>query len=226
MNAQAVRQIGLTVVIALVLAGAAGWREALTPGIVLFLVMVVIMTAIRAPHMTDPLPVASRQREGRETLLVQLVSAGMMYLPAIAIATPLLAFAAYPNPVWLVGLGVVLAAFGIWLFWRSHADLGRNWSPVLELRESHGLVTSGVYARVRHPMYTAILLIVCAQAAFLGNWIAGPAGLVAFTLLYLDRVGPEERMMADRFGADWDQYAARTGRLFPIFVRPEAGDTA
>jgi protein-S-isoprenylcysteine O-methyltransferase Ste14 len=38
----------------------------------------------------------------------------------------------------------------VWLFWRSHADLGRNWSPSLELREGHELVTEGVYRYVRH----------------------------------------------------------------------------
>ena len=226
MNAPALRQISLTIVIALVLAGASAWSDALTPGIVLFLVMVVIMAAIRAPYMANSAPVASREREGREKLLVQIVGAGMMYLPAIAIATPLLNIAAYPNPVWLVVLGVILAAFGIWLFWRSHADLGRNWSPVLELRESHGLVTNGVYARVRHPMYSAILLITAAQAAFIGNWIAGPAGLIAFTILYIDRVGAEEKMMARRFGTDWTRYVARTGRLLPMAAPNEPDSIA
>ena len=226
MNAPALRQISLTIVIALVLAGASAWSDALTPGIVLFLVMVVIMAAIRAPYMANSPPVASRQREGREKLLVQFVGAGMMYLPAIAIATPLLNIAAYPNPVWLVVLGVILAAFGIWLFWRSHADLGRNWSPVLELRESHWLVTNGVYARVRHPMYSAILLITAAQAAFIGNWIAGPAGLIAFTILYIDRVGAEEKMMAQRFGTDWTRYVARTGRLLPMAAPNEPDSIA
>jgi len=226
MDRRSLRQIGVTFVIALILAGAAPWRGALTPGIVLFLLMVVIMTTIRAPHTTDPLPVAGGQRESREKSLLKLVATGMMYVPAIAIATPLLGFAAYSNPAWLVGPGVVLACIGLWLFWRSHADLGQNWSPVLELRESHGLVTSGVYARIRHPMYAAIFAITGAQLALLGNWIAGPSGLVAFTLLYIDRVGPEERMMADRFGADWDRYAARTGRLLPAIARAKPGNTA
>ena len=185
--------------------------------------MAVMTATIRVRHTTEALP---RQREGREKLLIQLVGAGMMYLPAIAIATPFLNIAAYPNPVWLVGLGVILAAFGIWLFWRSHADLGRNWSPVLELRESHGLITSGVYARVRHPMYSAILLITAAQAAFIGNWIAGPAGLIAFTILYIDRVGAEEKMMAERFGTDWTRYVARTGRLLPMAAPNEPNSTA
>jgi protein-S-isoprenylcysteine O-methyltransferase Ste14 len=224
MDKRVLTHIGVNTGIALVLGGAALWRGALTPGILLFLAMVLAMTATRAVLTGDLLPVASVQRAGREKVLVWLVAIGMVYLPAIAIATPLLGFADYAAPVWVVGLGIVLAVFGIWLFWRSHADLGRNWSPVLELREGHGLVTSGVYARIRHPMYAAIYLIVTAQAAFLGNWIAGPAGLVFLTILYLDRVGPEERMMAKRFGAEYDAYSSRTGRLIPTLPGTQRDD--
>ncbi len=46
----------------------------------------------------------------------------------------------------------------LWLFWRSHADLGRNWSQAFELRKGHELITHGVYRVVRHPMYAAIWL--------------------------------------------------------------------
>lgn len=217
MDKRVLIQISITALIAVILGGAALWRGALTPGIILFLVMVPIMTVIRAPFTTDALPVATTARAGREKLLVQLVAVGIMYLPAVAIATPLLGFAAYSSPIWLLSLGIVFAALGLWLFWRSHADLGRNWSPVLELREGHGLITDGVYNRIRHPMYSAIFLIVAAQAAFLGNWVAGPAGLVFFTILYVDRVGPEERMMLERFGSEYETYVGRTGRLVPMF---------
>jgi protein-S-isoprenylcysteine O-methyltransferase Ste14 len=45
---------------------------------------------------------------------------------------------------------------GLWLFYRSHADLGTNWSITLEIREQHRLITQGVYRRIRHPMYSAL----------------------------------------------------------------------
>jgi protein-S-isoprenylcysteine O-methyltransferase Ste14 len=48
-----------------------------------------------------------------------------------------------------------------------------------------------------------------------GRWIAGPSYLVAMVLLFVFRLGPEERMMAERFGPDWEAYRARTSRLLP-----------
>ena len=47
---------------------------------------------------------------------------------------------------------------GLWLFYRSHADLGTNWSITLEVREGHRLITQGVYRGVSHPMYSALAL--------------------------------------------------------------------
>lgn len=94
-------------------------------------------------------------------------------------------------------------------------DLGTNWSITLELRESHRLVTGGVYRLVRHPMYSALWLYSIGQALALPNWVAGPSYLVSFGLLFAFRVGREERMMREGFGKEYDDYAARTKRLIP-----------
>jgi protein-S-isoprenylcysteine O-methyltransferase Ste14 len=47
--------------------------------------------------------------------------------------------------------------------------------------------------------------------------VAGWAGLLAFGTLYFLRVANEERMMLDQFGADYQRYRERTGRLLPKF---------
>jgi protein-S-isoprenylcysteine O-methyltransferase Ste14 len=111
--------------------------------------------------------------------------------------------------------GILCLALGLWLFYRSHADLGTNWSITLELREKHQLVTEGLYRHVRHPMYLALLLYSLGQALVLPNWVAGPSYLVAFALLFGLRVGPEERMMLEAFGTGYQAYRARTKRLVP-----------
>jgi protein-S-isoprenylcysteine O-methyltransferase Ste14 len=85
----------------------------------------------------------------------------------------------------------------------------------LEVRERHALVTHGVYARVRHPMYAAFWLWAVAQALLLPNWIAGPAGLVGFAVLFAGRVTREERLMVEAFGDEYRAYMARSWRLIP-----------
>jgi protein-S-isoprenylcysteine O-methyltransferase Ste14 len=110
---------------------------------------------------------------------------------------------------------VVFVALWLWLFYRSHQDLGTNWSVSLELREDHRLITNGVYARVRHPMYTSLFCHAAAQGLLLANWIAGPAMLLPFTLLFLARFTREEHMMCEKFGEEYARYAARTKRLVP-----------
>ncbi len=54
----------------------------------------------------------------------------------------------------------------------------------LQLRENQRLITSGIYSRFRHPMYSAMFLLGLGQALVLPNWFAGPAYLIGFGVLY------------------------------------------
>lgn len=160
------------------------------------------------------MPVQRRQKSALEMVLLVVAWAAFVLL-LLWLATPAFSFADYPlHPVPLA-VGSVLLAIGLWLFYRSHADLGTNWSITLELREQHQLVTHGVYRSVRHPMYTSLLLYSLGQSLVVPNWIAGPSYLVAMALLIALRIGPEERMMREKFGPDYDNYIAATKRLLP-----------
>ena len=109
--------------------------------------------------------------------------------------------------------GTVCLTLGLWLFHRSHADLGANWSITLEVLEKHRLVRQGFYRRVRHPMYAALLLYSVGQALVLPNFVAGLSPGVSMALLVALRIGPEERMMLEEFGEDYQEYMALTKRL-------------
>src|SRR4051812_33864192 len=176
----------------------------------------IVMVIIRAPHgqRSRGIKVVKSRKGPLETTLLTLAWVGF-FLPFLWIATPVLAFADYPlRPAPLVA-GTLCLALGLWLFERSHADLGTNWSITLEVREQHQLVTRGIYRHVRHPMYLSLLLYSVGQALVLPNGVAGPSYGVAFGLLFGLRVGPEERMMLEEFGADYEAYRARTKRLVP-----------
>jgi protein-S-isoprenylcysteine O-methyltransferase Ste14 len=172
---------------------------------------------IRLPHQRRSRRTQRRLRSDtvRELALLAISLTGMFIVPAIYCLTNEPNFAGYsfwPLAAWG---GAATFAFALWLFYCTHRDLGRNWSVTLEIRQQHTLVVSGIYSRIRHPMYLAFWLWALAQALLLPNWIAGPAGLVCFGTLFFLRVGREERMMAEAFGGAYRAYMARTYRIIP-----------
>lgn len=176
----------------------------------------IVMVAIRAPHGQRSRRVkVSKSRKGAlETFLLALAWAAF-FLPLVWIAVPVFRFADYPLRPLPFAAGVACLAAGLWLFHRSHADLGTNWSITLQVREGHRLITEGIYRRIRHPMYTALFVYSIGQALVVPNWVVGPSYLVTFGLLFGLRLGPEERMMREEFGAQYEAYVARTKRLVP-----------
>ena len=176
----------------------------------------VVMIAIRAPYGRDSrrVKVIKSHKTSREAILLILAWTGF-FVPLIWIASAAFSFAEYSLRSGPLIVGIVCFVIGLWLFYRSHADLGTNWSITLEVREEHRLITEGVYRRIRHPMYSALVLYGAAHALVIPNWVAGPSNLVAFAVLFALRVRAEERMMLEQFGDEYRAYIARTKRLVP-----------
>jgi protein-S-isoprenylcysteine O-methyltransferase Ste14 len=160
-------------------------------------------------------PIARTGRGPRELALLAIAFLGLILLPALYVTTGFPRFAARAFAPVEAALGMLIAAGALVMFYCTHEALGRNWSVSLDVRESHRLVTEGVYRRVRHPMYTAFWLWALAQALLLPNWIAGLSGLMGFGTLYFLRVGREERLMIETFGDEYRAYMARTWRIIP-----------
>ena len=165
-----------------------------------------------------------------EKVLVAAMIPPVLVLPLTYLFTPLFSFADYDLPWFVLWSGVVVMVTSLWLFWRSHVDLGLNWSVSLEVRENHTLVCHGVYRLVRHPMYTSIWMWAVAQGMLLQNWFVGWSVVPAFAAMYFIRMPREERLMVETFGDDYRRYARQTGRLFPRIRKaakqPNEGDTS
>jgi protein-S-isoprenylcysteine O-methyltransferase Ste14 len=153
----------------------------------------------------------------QEKTLLGLLFLGMFLVPIIYAATSWLDFANYTLPLWTGWLGVLLLAGAIFVFWRAHADLGLNWSPSLEIREKHELITRGIYSMIRHPMYASQWLWVIAQPLLLQNWIAGFLNLLLFIPFYFLRVKAEEQLMLEKFGNQYQDYMEKVGAILPKF---------
>ena len=159
------------------------------------------------------------RQEGLLVLLLASLWGIAILLPFFNLFTDWLNFAAYPLPEWTGWPGLVIFGAALWLLWRSHADLGRNWSVAVEVRERQSLITSGVFKHMRHPMYSAHWLWGIAQALLVHNFISGLASLVIFIPLYLLRVPREERVMLNEFGDEYRKYMQHTGRVLPRLWR-------
>ncbi len=157
----------------------------------------------------------------KERLFLFLVSIGFQLLPLVYVFTSWFSFFDYNLPKWFGFPSTMLYCFGVWLFFRSHADLGQFWSPGLEIKEGHQLVTSGVFLWFRHPMYAAFLAFAVAQIFMLQNWIVGPAFLILGIPFYLHRVKREERQLVRHFGDLYRNYITQTNPLIPKWKQIE-----
>ena len=153
-----------------------------------------------------------------EIVLLTLSFLGYLIIPAVYVATTWLSFADYRFQPAMFSLGVATMVATLWLFWRSHADLGHNFSAKLVIREKHKLVTTGVYRLIRHPMYASFLLWSVLQILLLPNWITGLAGVFGFCILYCARIHREEQLMLHKFGDEYRQYMTHTKRLVPYIL--------
>jgi protein-S-isoprenylcysteine O-methyltransferase Ste14 len=172
---------------------------------------------IRLPHerRVKKNKIAETKRDAQELILLGISLSGLGIIPIVYVLTGFPAFANRAFVPAVAWLGVLPALGSLWLFYRTHKELGRNWSVSLEVRDKHELITRGVYRYVRHPMYSAFFLWAVAQALLLPNWIAGLSGIVGFGTLYLFRVGREEQLMLNAFGEEYRTYMRRTARILP-----------
>src|SRR5262245_260232 len=123
----------------------------------IFVVCVIAWYAIRYPHArrSRRIAVHASARGLRESILIAIAAVGLGIVPIVYATSRVLRFADYafvPATAWV---GWLIFIFALWVFYRTHRELGRNWSVSLDIREQHTLITTGIYARIRHPMYSA-----------------------------------------------------------------------
>jgi protein-S-isoprenylcysteine O-methyltransferase Ste14 len=184
---------------------------------IIFTIGMMLWLIIRIPYQREQKQntIVDDRKTAQEKVVRLLLLIGILFLPLIYVLSPWLNFANYRLPIWADGLGIATLGLSLWLFWRSHHDLGKNWSSTLQIREGHTLTTNGVYQNIRHPMYASVLLLCIAQALLLPNWIAGLSGFIGFSIAYATRVDQEEQMLLNSFGDEYEAYRQRTKRLVP-----------
>jgi protein-S-isoprenylcysteine O-methyltransferase Ste14 len=191
----------------------------MTPGLAkwIFVIALLIWGFLRYPYQRRAarIPVRKTARNLTETSLLAAAALGLGVIPVFYVATGFPGFAEHRFVRDFAYAGALVFALALWLFYRAHRDLGRNFSVSLDVREDHVLVSKGVYARIRHPMYLAFWLWAIGQLLLLPNWFAGLAGILGFGILYFGRIEQEEKLMLDTFGDEYRAYINRTARIVP-----------
>ncbi len=181
----------------------------------------------RRPRSTEPPDVVARQLPAKGTQSLWLSGTFLaIFWPVGIFLIPMYAYHWPPLPdfpySWVVQVwGVAFGVFGGVLFSRASRTLGKQMTPVIELRRGHQLIQTGPYRFVRHPVYTAIVLIALGQALL---FLSLPAAVLTVLLAGLAnyRARLEEALLgsAAGFGTMYQSYVARTGRFLPRLRAP------
>ncbi|MHA2176941.1 MAG: isoprenylcysteine carboxylmethyltransferase family protein, partial [Candidatus Thorarchaeota archaeon] len=130
----------------------------------------------------------------KPTVFLSVVILGFIVLTFIYLLLPDLIFWAhfdYPIEVRWSGIGIGLLS--TLLLVGTHVTLGRQYSAKLEIQQEHKLINTGLYSRVRHPMYTVFISFSFAVSLVSSNWLLiTSAILIAIGLYWISR--SEERM--------------------------------
>ena len=190
-----------------------------------FLILFVILITMRVYFMVRvrrsggqimPDGQAVAREGGRGVLVIRVIGffALMIFLVMYFLGANWIDAFSFPLPGWLrwtgFALGVVAVIFWTW----TQVTLDTQWSAQLQLTKAHHLVTTGPYARIRHPLYAGIFGWCVALSLLTANWIF--VAVCVFSILgLLWRVPKEEQMMIEAFGGEYKAYMQRTGRFFP-----------
>ena len=119
-----------------------------------------------------------------------------------------------PVSVFVMAAGVALEAAGLLFAIWARRHLGEQWSGEITIKQQHDLIRSGPYRRVRHPIYTGILMMYAGVLLVTGEWLA----LIGFAIVafaYWRKIRLEERNLDEAFGRDYAAYRRESWALVP-----------
>jgi protein-S-isoprenylcysteine O-methyltransferase Ste14 len=111
--------------------------------------------------------------------------------------------------------GIMLALLGIVLTVRAQLDMGDSWRVGVDESETTALVYTGMFGRVRNPIYTAMLTFDAGIALLTPNFVTIAGLVLAVAALELQVRRVEEPYLLDKHGEAYRGYTASVGRFIP-----------
>ena len=130
-----------------------------------------------------------------------------------------------PAPRLTVAAGAVLALAGLVLAFAAQGTMGTSWRIGVDTTERTDLITHGLFAAIRNPIFTALVIIQCGTALMAPTWLAvlGVGAVVLACQLQVRLV--EEPYLLITHHTSYPKYAARAGRFVPLLGRQRDADT-
>jgi protein-S-isoprenylcysteine O-methyltransferase Ste14 len=157
---------------------------------------------------------ADRRSGGRTPVLANFAAFGLFFAFLAAFAGNAEGLAALV----LALCGCLLALAGAALVLWSRAELGSAWSLVPMADQGTGLVTTGPYRLVRHPIYLGLSLLALGEALAFSSWPAVAVVFSAIVPTFLWRACAEGRLLADTFGERYAHYRKQTKMMIPYLL--------
>jgi protein-S-isoprenylcysteine O-methyltransferase Ste14 len=154
---------------------------------------------------------AGKEGGGRAPVLANFSAVGLFFFS-------LLIFAGGSDNAMALPLalsGCFLALAGAALVLRSRVELGSAWSFAAKADQSTGLVTTGPYRIVRHPIYLGFALLAMGQALAFESWPACFIVLFGIVPTFVWRARTEEKVLSRTFGERYEVYRQRTKMIIP-----------
>ena len=171
-----------------------------------------VVSASRWRSQRDP----TARNEDRGSFMVMSIVVGGGVIGACALAA-IWTSAAIP---WLrpqvTIAGIVIILLGAALRWWAIFTLGRYFTFNVAVRSMQSVVQSGPYGFVRHPSYTAILIMLLGVGLALANWSSLVVMLAGGLIGLLYRVTIEERALVEALGQPYRDYMRHTKRFIPF----------
>lgn len=117
--------------------------------------------------------------------------------------------------VWLDSIGPGLVILGSILFVWARRTLGANYSGHVSVKKEQELLQNGPYQIVRHPAYAGYLFIALGLALGYSSLLGFASTLLILLPAIVYRIRVEDRMLAEHFGAQFEQYTRKKKRLIP-----------
>lgn len=106
-------------------------------------------------------------------------------------------------------LGLLIEFIALFMFLRARTTV----SP-LSPQKTNKLVVTGLYKYSRNPMYLGLTLLLIAWAVWLANPLATLILLCFVWWITKFQIEPEEEILREKFGKDYEEYQSRVGRWF------------